>query len=330
MRLAGVSCAPERGPLHRVARLPIGRALCCPGCAENFLGCGGRVRYDVAWVDHLCRPHYRHSGYFTHVQLTEPEMESQAIALADALNAATGPTHVLLPMGGFSHEDRPGGAIEAPRLREIAADVLMSEARTYALNTFPTTLTRPTPPMRPSPPFSIGCHMTDPDSFPDLAEKMDELIAAARRCFDLRLQTNAGGNLSLRLSCGDAIVIKPSGVGFAECTRDNLQVVRLDGTILPSEHRPSKDLDFHLDLYRIRSDINAIVHCHSPWATGYASAGLEIPCLTVQTIEKIGRMPLIPLSANGGPQTRGRDQPSVSRSCHSCGGACQSWDRWRG
>jgi L-fuculose-phosphate aldolase/L-ribulose-5-phosphate 4-epimerase len=145
--------------------------------------------------------------------------------------------------------------------------------------------------------------MPDLSRFPDLADQMDALIATARHCFDLRLQTNAGGNLSVRLGSGDAIVIKPSGVGFAECTRDNLQVVLLDATILPSALKPSKDLDFHLDLYRIRPDINAIVHCHSPWATGYASAGLEIPCLTVQTIEKIGRMPLIPLSPNGGPQT---------------------------
>ncbi len=137
----------------------------------------------------------------------------------------------------------------------------------------------------------------------DIEAKKDALIRSARRCFDLRLQTNAGGNLSVRLSGADAIVIKPSGVGFAECTRDNLQIVHLDGRIETSAFKPSKDLDFHLDLYRIRPDINAIVHCHSPWATGYASAGIEIPCLTVQTIEKIGRMPLIPLSANGGPQT---------------------------
>lgn len=144
--------------------------------------------------------------------------------------------------------------------------------------------------------------MTD---FTDLSEKMDALIEMAKRCFDLGLQTNAGGNLSVRLDARDAIVIKPSGVGFNECTRDNLQVVALDGTILSSDPglKPSKDLDFHRDLYRIREDINAIVHCHSPWATGYASAGIEIPCLTVQTIEKIGRMPLIPLSAKGGPQT---------------------------
>ena len=137
----------------------------------------------------------------------------------------------------------------------------------------------------------------------DILAKKDALIVSARRCFDLGLQTNAGGNLSVRLASGDAIVIKPSGVGFAECTRENLQVVRLDGTIDPSDHKPSKDLGFHLDLYRIRDDINAIVHCHSPWATGYASAGIEIPCLTVQTIEKLGRMPLIPLSKEGGPQT---------------------------
>lgn len=125
MRLAGVS-VPLTDRFTVAGSLP---RIVLPG-ALNFLGLGA---VDTLSPDHLCRPHYRHSGYFTHVQLTEPEMESQAIALADALNAATGPTHVLLPMGGFSHEDRPGGAIEAPRLREIAADVLMSEARTYSV-----------------------------------------------------------------------------------------------------------------------------------------------------------------------------------------------------
>ena len=147
----------------------------------------------------------------------------------------------------------------------------------------------------------------------DLTAKKDALIATAKRCFDLRLQTNAGGNLSVRLDTIDAIVIKPSGIGFNECTRDNLQVVHLDGTIKDGPFKPSKDLGFQLDLYRIRDDIRAVVHCHSPWATGYASAGLEIPCLTVQTIEKIGRMPLIPLSPMGGATDRQGNQPYLPR-----------------
>lgn len=146
--------------------------------------------------------------------------------------------------------------------------------------------------------------MPDPNPRPgDVEAHAEALIAVARRCVERGLQTNAGGNLSVRLASADAILIKPSGVGFHECTRDNLQVVGLDGSMRPSAHKPSKDLDFHLAIYRIRADVHAIVHCHSPWATGWACAGVEIPCCTVQTIEKIGRLPLIPLSPNGGPQT---------------------------
>jgi len=147
--------------------------------------------------------------------------------------------------------------------------------------------------------------MSHPLDQADILTKKDDLIATAKRSFEVGIQTNAGGNLSVRLASRDAIVIKPSGVGFNECTRENLQVVMLDGTVLASEIelKPSKDLGFHLEIYRRREDINAIVHCHSPWATGYASAGLEVPCLTVQTVEKIGRMPLVPLTENLGPQT---------------------------
>ena len=78
--------------------------------------------------------------------------------------------------------------------------------------------------------------MLDPS---DIRARKDEVIWAARRCFDLRLQTNAGGNLSMRLASGSAIVIKPSGIGFNECTRENLQIVWLDGTLEPSAFKPS-------------------------------------------------------------------------------------------
>lgn len=136
----------------------------------------------------------------------------------------------------------------------------------------------------------------------DVYAKKLALIQTARRCFEQRLQTNAGGNLSVKLAGEAAIVIKPSGVGFNECTTDNLLVYDLERNRLAGHGRPSKDLDFHCALYCERPDIGAIIHVHSPWATGFASSGQEIPCLTVQSIEKIGRIPLIPLSANGGPQ----------------------------
>ena len=73
------------------------------------------------------RPHYSHSPDFTHVSLTASEMSRVGKFVARAVNVGRSPTSVVIPMGGFSSEDRTGGAIEneagriafATALREI-------------------------------------------------------------------------------------------------------------------------------------------------------------------------------------------------------------------
>lgn len=137
----------------------------------------------------------------------------------------------------------------------------------------------------------------------EILRKKNALIEIAARAFRSGLQTNSGGNLSVRLESAEACVIKPSGVGFAECTVDNLMVASLKGEILEGKLKPSKDMDFHLAIYRARPEVGAIVHVHSPWATGWASAGKEIPCLTVHSKSKLKRIPLVPLAPGGGAQT---------------------------
>lgn len=89
-----------------------------PG-AVNFIGLGAA---SLLPEEYLARPHYQHSGFFTHVKVTEPEMEKVTLHMADALNAGTGPRALIVPMGGFSHEDKPGGAIEDTKLRGVFLD----------------------------------------------------------------------------------------------------------------------------------------------------------------------------------------------------------------
>ncbi len=100
----------------------------------NFLGLGARETVPEALLD---RPHYQHTGHFTHVKLTPDEMPKAAQALAGHLNALTGPVEVIVPMGGFSHRDAPGGEIEDAALRKICLDVLTAEARAYSVETIP-------------------------------------------------------------------------------------------------------------------------------------------------------------------------------------------------
>lgn len=68
------------------------------------------------------RQHYRHSAAFTHVRLSDEEMAECVRFLCTRLNRSRGQLRIMVPMSGFSTEDRAGGAIEAPELRKLFHD----------------------------------------------------------------------------------------------------------------------------------------------------------------------------------------------------------------
>ena len=83
------------------------------------------------------------------------------------------------------------------------------------------------------------------------------------------------GNISART--GDVILIKASGAAFEDAEEsDYIPVNLMDGAILEEGRRPSSELPMHLACYRLRDDIRAVVHTHSPFATGVASAGVTL------------------------------------------------------
>ena len=75
------------------------------------------------------------------------------------------------------------------------------------------------------------------------------------------------------------IVIKPSGVPYDELRPRMMVVTDLDGRVPDGALRPSSDLATHLALYRAFDGIGGVVHTHSHYATVWAQAGREIPCL---------------------------------------------------
>lgn len=75
------------------------------------------------------------------------------------------------------------------------------------------------------------------------------------------------------------IVIKPSGVPYEQLTPGRLVVTDLQGAVVEGSLRPSSDLPTHAALYRAFPTIGGIVHTHSMFATIFAQARREIPCL---------------------------------------------------
>ena len=93
------------------------------------------------------------------------------------------------------------------------------------------------------------------------------------------LVTLTWGNASERAPGGKLFVIKPSGVSYGDMKPEQMVVVDLDGKVVEGELNPSSDTETHRILYREFPEIGGIVHTHSPWATAFAQARMEIPCL---------------------------------------------------
>lgn len=75
------------------------------------------------------------------------------------------------------------------------------------------------------------------------------------------------------------IVIKPSGVDYENMTADDMVVVGLDGKKVEGKYNPSSDTATHIELYKAFPKIGGVVHTHSTYATAFAQAGQDIPCL---------------------------------------------------
>lgn len=111
------------------------------------------------------------------------------------------------------------------------------------------------------------------------AQSLRQDIANAQRALNLKgLSSGASGNVSAKIS-PEGMLITPTGVASDVLHAEQVVEVGLKGEVAASALRPSSEWQIHADIYASRADINAIVHCHSPYATMLACVGKPIPAL---------------------------------------------------
>ncbi len=115
---------------------------------------------------------------------------------------------------------------------------------------------------------------------PDALDQLREQVCAANRTLAASgLVTLTWGNVSAIDADRARVAIKPSGVAYDELRPEDIVVVDLEGAVQTGALRPSSDTPTHVYLYRHFSLAGAIVHTHSRYATMFAQARREIPCL---------------------------------------------------
>jgi L-fuculose-phosphate aldolase len=104
----------------------------------------------------------------------------------------------------------------------------------------------------------------------DLLHPADQLVMIMQRIYQYGLTTTSGGNLSIKDENGD-IWITPSGIDKGSLQPADMIQVKPDGQII-GIHKPSVELPFHTNIYRLRPDLNAIVHAHPPAMIAFSLA----------------------------------------------------------
>ena len=121
----------------------------------------------------------------------------------------------------------------------------------------------------------------------------EEIANIGKRLYEHELNGGYGGNFSVRDE--EYIYITPSGVPKDELDYSDILVIDFSGNVLEGEGKPSTEILFHIKIYKVRSDVNAIIHAHPPYATGFAIANYPIPNdVHEESTLILGDVPVIP------------------------------------
>jgi L-ribulose-5-phosphate 4-epimerase len=121
----------------------------------------------------------------------------------------------------------------------------------------------------------------------EVEEIMQDLAFMAKRFHDACFQTGNGGNLSARYPGKDWMIVKGTDVAFSEVSEKTLVITDFEGNVISGSIKASKEALLHGALYKRLPETKAIMHCHSPWATGWASTGKPLEFATYHSALKL-------------------------------------------
>lgn len=92
------------------------------------------------------------------------------------------------------------------------------------------------------------------------------------------------GHVSARQS-DDTLLAKPSGLGLAEISPEDIIALDLDGHQLAGERKPHAEMPIHTRIYRRRDDVGAVVHTHPLQVAGLVASSAEFLMVNQDSVQ---------------------------------------------
>ncbi|MDR1327769.1 MAG: class II aldolase/adducin family protein [Heliobacteriaceae bacterium] len=140
----------------------------------------------------------------------------------------------------------------------------------------------------------------------DIREVKQELIKYGKRAGKKNFTPGISGNMSARV--GENILITTSGSANGYLKEGDFALINFDGSLVEGTHhpespsaahltkdakKPSSEKMLHVEFYKMRPDVNYIIHVHSPCLSAFASCRTALDeAIMAENVFYFGQIPL--------------------------------------
>lgn len=140
-----------------------------------------------------------------------------------------------------------------------------------------------------------------------------DICEIGRRLYNKGFAAANDGNITVRIGENE-ILCTPTMHSKGFLKPDDICTIDMQGTQIAGRKKRSSEALLHLEVYRQRSDIKSVVHCHPPHATAFAVAREPIPQCVLPEVEVfLGDVPITQYETPGGQEFASTIRPFVQK-----------------
>jgi L-fuculose-phosphate aldolase len=124
----------------------------------------------------------------------------------------------------------------------------------------------------------------------------EEIVRVCRLVWEKGWVAASDGNASIRMG-RDRLLVTPSGMSKGFFSASDVLMTDLEGEPVGSRYGgtkrvPTSEIALHLEVYRQRPDVRAVLHAHPPITIAFTIAGVSLAqCVLPEVIVNLGSIP---------------------------------------
>ena len=116
-----------------------------------------------------------------------------------------------------------------------------------------------------------------------------ELVKLGLTLLEKHLTAETWGNISLRDPETGKIYLTPSAMKYDEITEEDIVVCNAAGSVTEGNRKPTIEKDLHLEIYKRRSDVNAVIHTHAEDSLVFACLKKPVPIIMDEAAQALNQ-----------------------------------------